>query len=421
MKLKFKINLTDSQKKAYNILKENDTRYLILCFSRQCGKSVLAEICLIEHLFKSKTFSAYISPTFAQGRKIYNEIIKLLDGKGIVKKSNGQTLTIETVFNSTLQFFSMESPVAIRGNTVSGILVIDEAAFIPDTLTDGSEPFSSVIMPITKARKPKTLVISTPKGKRGMFHDLYNKALGGLKGFKCMKATIYDDGLVTEEEIKQIKDVVNPTAFREEFLCEFLDSALTFFTGFENCFTKYNYNWNEKQWAGIDLSSVGEDDTIVTFVNESKQTIQYNIKGTLDQKYQKIADLINNCKNLQTVYIEQNGIGSVMINEIRKLVKNKQIIEEWTTTNDSKVRILSQLAVEISKKKIYFNEDNKQLFSQLSTFIYKYTKTGKLQLEAASSRHDDFVLSLAIALEAREKGIVAGDYNFKFGKKYGRK
>lgn len=418
MKVNFKIKLTDSQKKAYNLLKEDDTRYLICCWSRQCGKSVLAEICLIEYLFTPNTFSAYISPTFAQGRKVYGEVVKLLEGKNIIKKSNGSTLTIETIYGSTLQFFSMESPTAIRGNTISGILVIDEAAFITDTLSDGSEPFSSVIMPITKARKPKTLVISTPKGKRGMFHDLYVKALKGNKGFKFLKATIFDDGLVTEDDIDQIRNTISPTAFKEEFLCEFLDSSLTFFSGFENCFSEYKYNFNERQWCGIDLSTVGEDDTIVTFVNDSKQTIQYNIKGTLDQKYKQIADLINNTKNLQKVYIECNGVGSPMINEIKKLVTNKQLIEEWLTTNDSKVRILSQLAVDISKKEILFNTDNKELYGQFSTFIYKYSKSGKLLLEARSGQHDDSVLSMAIALECRSNGVVTGEYNFRFGRKY---
>lgn len=418
MKVNFKIKLTDSQKKAYNLLKEDDTRYLICCWSRQCGKSVLAEICLIEYLFTPNTFSAYISPTFAQGRKVYGEVVKLLEGKNIIKKSNGSTLTIETIYGSTLQFFSMESPTAIRGNTISGILVIDEAAFITDTLSDGSEPFSSVIMPITKARKPKTLVISTPKGKRGMFHDLYVKALKGSKGFKFLKATIFDDGLVTEDDIDQIRNTISPTAFKEEFLCEFLDSSLTFFSGFENCFSEYKYNFNERQWAGIDLSTVGEDDTIVTFVNDSKQTIQYNIKGTLDQKYKQIADLINNTKNLQKVYIECNGVGSPMINEIKKLVTNKQLIEEWLTTNDSKVRILSQLAVDISKKEILFNTENKELYGQFSTFIYKYSKSGKLLLEARSGKHDDSVLSMGIALECRSNGVVTGEYNFRFGRKY---
>ena len=126
---------------------------------------------LIEYLCKPKKFNAYISPSFSQGRKVYRELIELLRPSGIITKANSSTLTIETKYGSTFQAFSMETPNSIRGYTVSGILVMDEVSFYPDTLPDGSEPWSSVIMPITKARKPKVLVISTPKGKRGLFYE----------------------------------------------------------------------------------------------------------------------------------------------------------------------------------------------------------------------------------------------------------
>lgn len=322
MRLKFNITLSKSQKKAYDLLHQDDTQYLICNWSRQCGKTTFAEIALIEYLCKPNTFNAYISPSYSQGRKVYSELTKLLEGKNIIKKANASTLTIETTFKSTLQFFSLESPTAIRGYTIKGILVLDEASFYPDTLTDGSEPFSSIIMPITKASKPKVLVISTPKGKRGMYYDLWNKALNEEYGFKYIKATIYDDNLVTEEEIKNIKSLVNPIAFKEEFLCEFLDSSLTFFNGFENCFTDYKYNDNIKQYIGIDLSSTeGNDNTILTKINEKGETLSIPINGTITQKYNTIARIINETHNLQTVYIEENGIGLPMIEEIRKLVK----------------------------------------------------------------------------------------------------
>lgn len=418
MNLKFDIKPTKSQKEAYKLYQEDDTKYLILCWSRQAGKSVFAEIVLIENLFKPNKFSAYISPTFAQGRKVYNELIKILEPTGYIKKANGSTLTIETRLGSTLQMMSIESPTSIRGNTISGVLVIDEAAFIPDTLPDGSEPFSSVIMPITKARKPKTIVISTPKGKRGMFHNLYTKALEGEKGFKYLKTTIYDDSLVDDEEIANIKSLVNPTSFREEFLCEFLDSSLTFFTGFEECFMDYEYDESLPQYMGVDLSSTGEDDTIATLINTKNQTKQFTISGTLDQKYQQLADLINNTKNLKKVLIESNGVGSPMINSIKKLVKNQNLIDEWVTTNESKVRILSQLALDISKKLVFFQKHNTKLFSQFSRFIYKYSKTGKLQLEGQSGSHDDTVLSAAIGYEAKTVGETVGEYHYVARKKW---
>ena len=363
---------------------------------------------------KKNTFNAYISPTYSQGRKVYKELTTLLEPTGVIKKANSSTLTIETIYGSTFQAFSMDSPNSIRGYTVDGILVMDECAFYPDELPDGSEPWSSIIMPITKARKPKVLAISTPKGKRGFWYDMYLKAISGVKGYKEISATIYQDDLISNDEIEDIRKSVSPLAFREEFLVEFLDSSLTFFQGFEDCFTDYTFNERERVWIGVDLSSTGEDATVVTLINESMQVKQYVVEGNLDLKYAKIAKIINETPTLVAAYLENNGVGSPMINEIKKLVRNRSKLYDWTTTNSSKEEIVSNLAVKIANKEIYFCNEDKGLFSELARFIVKYTKTGKMQFEGASGTHDDKVLSLCISLKAREDFIYSGQPNLNF-------
>lgn len=369
---------------------------------------------------KKNTFNAYISPTYSQGRKVYKELTTLLEPTGVIKKANSSTLTIETIYGSTFQAFSMDSPNSIRGYTVDGILVMDECAFYPDELPDGSEPWSSIIMPITKARKPKVLAISTPKGKRGFWYDMYLKAISGVKGYKEISATIFEDDLISNDEIEDIRKSVSPLAFREEFLVEFLDSSLTFFQGFEDCFTDYTFNERERVWIGVDLSSTGEDATVVTLINESMQVKQYVVEGNLDLKYAKIAKIINETPTLVAAYLENNGVGSPMINEIKKLVRNRSKLYDWTTTNSSKEEIVSNLAVKIANKEIYFSNEDKGLFSELARFIVKYTKTGKMQFEGASGTHDDKVLSLCISLKAREDFIASGIPNLNFVRTKGK-
>lgn len=398
MKVNFKIKLTNGQEEAYKLAHEKDTKQLVLVWSRQSGKSVFAEIMLIENLLKKNKFSAYISPTFQLGRKVYKEIVNLLDGKGIIKKANSSTLTIETITNSTLQFYSVESYTAIRGTTVNGVLICDEAAYYPDVLPNGENIWGNVIMPITKARQPLTIFISTPCGKQGFFYDFYLRALNGEDGIKYLERTIYDDNLVNKEQIEEIKRSIPPKAFEQEFMCKFLDSSLTFFQGFENCFVKdMQYN-GTKEWIGVDLSGDGTDETIVTKVNDNNQVIQYKIEGTLDQKYRKIADIINQTNPVAS-YIENNGLGAPMINEIKKLVKRKSNIYEWNTSNSSKEEIISYLAVKVANKELYFNDS--ELYSQFGTFICKISKTKKLTFAAQEGKKDDRVMSLAIALRCR--------------------
>lgn len=412
MKVNFQINLTEGQKAAYELCHDRHNKRVVLCYSRQSGKSVLAEILLIEYLFKKNTFNAYISPTFQLGRKVYKEITQLLEDSGVIKKANSTTLTIETIYGSTLQFFSAEAYTAIRGTTVSGVLIIDEAAYIQDILPNGENFWGNVVMPITKARKPLVVMISTPCGKQGFFYDFYLRALNKEEGTAYLVRTIYDDGLVTKDEIEEIRKSIPPKAFEQEFECKFLDSSLTFFEGFENCFGDYSYTPG-KEWLGIDISGNGEDETIITKINQVNEVKQYLITGTLDMKYRKIADIINN-SNAVAVYMENNGLGAPIINEVKKLVRHKNRIYEWSTSNSSKEEIISSLAVRIANKEIHFSKSDTDLFSQFGTFVSTITKSKKLTFSAQQGKHDDRVMSLAIALKCKDdfKYSIINNNNF---------
>lgn len=413
MNLHFDINLTEGQRQAYDLIHRKDVQFLVLRWSRQCGKSVLAEVLLIEWLFKEKTYNAYVSPSYNLGRKVYSEIVKMLEPTGIIKKANGTTLTIETTLNSTLQFLSMEAYTSIRGLTINGMIVLDECSYYPDVLPNGEEPWGNILMPIVKARKPKVVFISTPRGKRGMFYDAYLRAKAGDKGYAELSRTIYDDELVSEDDIADIRKSISEIAFRQEFLVEFLDSSLTFFKGFEECFTLDKYTGG-KCWVGVDLSSSqGNDNTIVTAINEKSEVKQYLIDGTLDVKYRKISEIIDKL-NPTAVYLENNGIGSPMINEIRKLVRHKNKLHEWTTTNATKEDIISELAVRIAGHEIAFEKEDNGLYSEFGSFVVKYTKTGKMQFEALSGRHDDRIMSLAIALRCKKDFKYTGQNNSVF-------
>lgn len=399
MKINFDIELTKKQKEAYDIMHEKETQFLIARWSRQCGKTIFAEIMLIEYLCKNNTFNAYISPTFSQGKKVFAELCQLLEGSGIIKKANAADLKIESIYGSTLKFFSMESSTAIRGNTVSGILVMDEAAFFPTQLPSGEDPYYNVIYPIIKARKPKVLVISTPNGRQGMYYDLYLKAFNEEKGYKQITASIYDDDLITKEEIEDLKRGYPPLAFQQEFEVQFLDNALTVFPNFDACFD--GHFEKGKCWIGIDPSSVGEDNTILSVINQDKQVRQFKVDGSLDQKYDKLARLINELNPVAT-YIENNSIGEVMANEIKKKLKRKSNFYTFTTTNESKKQYISLLAVAIANNEIHFEVENKLLFSELSTFTFKLTKGGNITYAARDGYHDDTVTSLGICLQCRQ-------------------
>ena len=394
---------------------------LVLAWSRQSGKSVFLEFCCIYFLLKKWANIGYITPQFAHSRKVYSDIIKILEPTGLIKTANASTLQIELINGNRLSFFSAESPTAIRGNSFRGLVVVDEAAFINDTTSDGQDFFNSILMPTCKSYKPKLIYASTPLAKSGTF---YTKFMRGQEGHPhtdtpnkvySIKATIYDDSLITAEEIEEIKNSIPEASFKREFMVEFMDNAMSAFTDYTDKFTlKKQIDFNQPLWIGVDFHSVGSDSTIVSLINTDNDVWQIEIKGGLDAQYRQIANILDKCKKLVIGYMESNSIGEVMLNEVKKLAKQRSKIIEWCTTNESKEIQVGLVQTHLTKDMMHFEESNKQLKNQFDTFGYSISKTRKITYAALSGHHDDRVLSLMIAMQAKEDYAYSGGSNIVF-------
>ena len=418
---KLNLKFTKTQEKAWRILNMANCKELVLAWSRQSGKSVFLEFCCIYFLLKKWANIGYITPQFAHSRKVYSDIIKILEPTGLIKTANASTLQIELINGNRLSFFSAESPTAIRGNSFRGLVVVDEAAFVNDTTSDGQDFFNSILMPTCKAYKPKVIYASTPLAKSGTF---YTKFMRGQEGHPhtdtpnkvySIKATIYDDSLITAEEIEEIKNSIPEASFQREFMVEFMDNAMSAFTDYTDKFTlKKQIDFNQPLWIGVDFHSVGSDSTIVSLINADDDVWQIEIKGGLDAQYRQIANILDKCKKLVIAYMESNSIGEVMLNEVKKLTKQRSKIIEWCTTNESKEIQVGLVQTHLTKDMMHFEESNKQLKNQFDTFGYAISKTRKITYAALSGHHDDRVLSLMIAMQAKEDYAYSGGSNIVF-------
>lgn len=418
---KLNLKFTKTQEKAWRILNMANCKELVLAWSRQSGKSVFLEFCCIYFLLKKWANIGYITPQFAHSRKVYSDIIKILEPTGLIKTANASTLQIELINGNRLSFFSAESPTAIRGNSFRGLVVCDEAAFINDTTSDGQDFFNSILMPTCKAYKPKVIYASTPLAKSGTF---YTKFMRGQEGHPhtetpnkvySIKATIYDDSLVTKEEIEEIKNSIPEASFQREFMVEFMDNAMSAFSDYTDKFTlKKQIDFNQPLWIGVDFHSVGSDSTVVSLINADDDVWQIEIKGGLDAQYRQIANILDKCKKLVIAYMESNSIGQVMLNEVKKLTKQRSKVIEWCTTNESKEIQVGLVQTHLTKDMMHFEESNKQLKNQFDTFGYSISKTRKITYAALSGHHDDRVLSLMIAMQAKEDYAYSGGSNIVF-------
>lgn len=398
MKVNIKgIKLTESQRLIYNAANDKQHRIVMCNLSRQQGKTTVVMLLCMKWLTEKNQDIIYFTPTFTLAKRIYNNIMKMLPLQ-FVRKANASDLFIEAINGSQLRFFSGEAAQAARGSNCTK-LVIDEAAYIKQEI-DGQDFYYNIVLPLTKVHCDKIVMISTPKSTFGFYHDLCMQAISGERDDMIyIKRTIYQDSLIKPEEIDELKKGYPPMAWKCEFECQFISNALSVFPNYDSCFDE-TYTTG-KCWIGIDPSSVGEDNTILTVINEKNQVKQYKIDGELDAKYAQIAKLINHYTPIAT-YIENNSIGEVMANEIKKQLTRKSNFYAFSTTNESKKDYISLIAVAIANNEIHFEPDNKLLYSELGTFTYHLTKTGNITYAAVDGKHDDTVTSLGIAMQCKQ-------------------
>lgn len=71
------------------------------------------KVLCIEWLFKNNMKIAYICRNYILAKKIYKDLIQYIPQQ-FIKKANGTDLTIESLFGSTITFFSAESGASLR-------------------------------------------------------------------------------------------------------------------------------------------------------------------------------------------------------------------------------------------------------------------------------------------------------------------
>ena len=132
---------------------------------RQVGKSYFLKLALLyTALNKPNSKSVLLEPVGFQARRMQRELNKDLKKSGLIDSCNLSDGYITFINGSEISFKSAEQGDSLRGLTVSGIFVIDEAAFISDTVYEICMPFTNVY------RAPK-LIVSSPLFKDGFFYD----------------------------------------------------------------------------------------------------------------------------------------------------------------------------------------------------------------------------------------------------------
>ena len=212
---------------------------------RQSGKSFLCLALLLKVAAEQgKSTSIVVEPTLAQSRKMFNDFMKAIGDSGVVEKANESLLHIRFINKSEILFKSAEQEDALRGYTVSGLLVLDECAFIPRKVID-------IVLPMTTVHKASILICSTPLTTDGYFYEMY--ALADTETKRSFDWASYDrSAMISPEQIEHYRRTYSKNKFTTEILGQFLQNDGSLFTGIEDCILNVPADLNGNLYFGID-------------------------------------------------------------------------------------------------------------------------------------------------------------------------
>lgn len=390
------------QKDLLNYYKQHTSdKWIIVKSCRQAsGKSFFAQILLIYTALSKSCVSLSVSPVLSQSRKMFQDVCKM--ARDLIKSSNASTYEIEFINGSKILFRSGEQGNTIRGNTVSGICIIDEAAFIRD------DDFYQIIVPTTSVYKANIFLFSTPLRKQGCFYNLFMQGLAGEGKVVSFDWTSYDlSKYLTPETLELYRQQMPKLAFRSEILGEFIDGEGTVFTDFKDCVSDYKLNPSLPIFIGIDWGSgQGQDNTVITIGQASEgkacigEIIAFNDKNATETiEYIDLLIKGLRSKNFKDILIkvEKNGIGAPFFQLLLKSVDCKVV--SFTTTNKSKDEIIKKLEL-LFERKLISIPDDRNLLNELSSYECKISQIGLPVYNAPLGLHDDRVISLALCVNS---------------------
>lgn len=409
----------DHQKAVHRAMKDSyrSGNIYVVKAKRQVGKSTMAENIVLEFgVNHPGTTNVIVEPTLNQARRVYKEIVNAIVESPLLKRKNDSLLEIELVTGSTILFKSAEQRNSLRGFTVTGILVIDECAFILDEICD-------ILLPTCDVYSAPILMLSTPKFKTGFFYRYYTVGVEGSNPrIKSIDFNAFDtSSLLDPVKLEQYRQMMPKAQFTTEYLGEFVDTDAILFENISHCIGNPDEGW-KYLYLGIDWGTGNSGDyTSITGFNEFAQMVlchYFNDKATYEQIDYIIRQILRpNVGKIRRILAESNSIGTPMIDLLTDTLRKEgmpgiaSLVKPFVTTNQEKVRLVSQLQVGFEQEQVRILNDP-ALVSQLSAYEATLNpKTGTITYNAPQGLHDDNCISTMLGYDAFMTSTRKGYYN----------
>jgi hypothetical protein len=187
----------------------------LLNCTRQWGKSTIAAAKAVhEAVRRPGSLILVVSPTARQSGELVRKAAEFAQRLGMRTKGDGTNENSLEFPNRSRIIGLPGSEETIRGFSSVSLLLVDEAARVPDDLY-------MAVRPMVVVSGGGLWLMSTPNGKRGFFWEAWER--GGAEWEK-VAVTAYECARIGREALEQDRQTMGERKFRQEYMCEFGDT-----------------------------------------------------------------------------------------------------------------------------------------------------------------------------------------------------
>lgn len=283
-------------------------------------------------------------------------------------------------------------------------LRVDEAALVKNHV------WSQVLRPMLADYQAPAYFYSTPRGKN-WFYDLYMRGVNGDSGWMSWRQPTAINAYIKPEEIEESKKDMTEMMFSQEIMAEFLSEETGVFKKIRQCIVgEYKQPVVGRFYVmGVDLAKT-VDFTVLTVVDsvtreivawERFQDLAWSIQKV---RVQQLAMKYNNA----LCVVDSTGVGDPIAEDL-----SRSGLSLWYQgdragfkfTNETKNQLINNLAIAIEQRRITFPNEP-ILVDELNAYEYSITDGGRIKYGAPDGKHDDAVISLALACWALKSQMV---------------
>lgn len=198
-----------------DLLRSRARQMLLLC-CRQAGKTRTSALLAVdEAAHRPPALVLILAPALRQSQESFRKVLQTLNALGseappIVRET---ALGLEMTNGSRIVCLPGKE-ATVRGYSSVALLIVDEAARVDDGLYQAVRPMLAV-------SGGRILLLSTPFGKRGFFHEEYTN---GGPDWTRVTVTAHQVPRIDPAWLEAERARIGDWWYRQEYMCEFVET-----------------------------------------------------------------------------------------------------------------------------------------------------------------------------------------------------